>query len=270
MAAVAATLAAGAVVATVVLRSDTGSQRDDAGFGWYASPPDASGARQDEPTTPTDESIPFPPEDEPAYGDEAVPPVPRAASRFAWTASATPPRAFTLTVLRGILARDALLVLAPRPDLPPRPVAEIKRTVERADATADTDEEYARVPRVVAAVARGEYTLVLEEYTDLAARALPRLSRRSTVAALRDDVDSDGGFTVARGGRVVRDFDPALGDGSGRPLPEEHGLTFGADADFHWLPATSLELLRRVTGYEVTPADLDVDTYGLAVGVAGA
>jgi hypothetical protein len=50
---------------------------------------------------------------------------------------------------------------------------------------------------------------------------------------------------VVKAGKVVRTFDPLLGDGEGSPLPEEDGLPFGTDDESQ--PA-SLEFLRRMTG----------------------
>jgi hypothetical protein len=69
-----------------------------------------------------------------------------------------------------------------------------------------------------------------------------------TAASLFWTVNADMGFTLARGGTVVRRFDPLLyGLGpEGEPLPEERGLPFGVPGGR--LPRAALTLAERLTG----------------------
>lgn len=196
--------------------------------------------------------------------------VPREATRFAWADSRDRvlPEAFTLTVVRGVTPRQALGLIAPDPVIGVHPVSTTIALVERHNKNVGPDlQGYANL---VAATTRDGWTLVLED-NGFAASRLPTaaaLSRHGPVAVLYRSVNMDYAYVYARGGRVVRAFDPLLGHSvSGSPLPDERQLRFSAGKRLFWTDALSFELTRRLTGFTTRPSDFDVAGYTIAAGV---
>jgi uncharacterized protein DUF6461 len=79
---------------------------------------------------------------------------------------------------------------------------------------------------------------------------LGELSREGAAVSVFRNINAQARVIVARRGEVVRSFDPVIPDyePDGEPLPEESGLSFGADGDP--TPA-SFVLLERVTGVRI-------------------
>ena len=79
-----------------------------------------------------------------------------------------------------------------------------------------------------------------------------RLSADGVAVNVFWNVNANMSACLARGGAVVRQFDPLLYDPGDRPLPEELGLGFG-DPSAPVRPAC-LEFLARCTGVEIREA----------------
>ena len=81
-----------------------------------------------------------------------------------------------------------------------------------------------------------------------------RLSRGGTAVSLSWTVTGHQGFVLARGGVLVRAFDPLLFDldPQGEPLPQEQGLPFGEPGGH--LQRAALLLAERLTGVRLDQA----------------
>ena len=106
---------------------------------------------------------------------------------------------------------------------------------------------------VVQAGQLGDWVVVVEPngfLTTMSATAAA-LSARGMVVSVFWNVNRVMNLVVARGGAVVRRFDPLLiaSTAQGEPLPEEAGLVFG-EADPSPLVA-ALELAERLTGVAI-------------------
>jgi hypothetical protein len=82
-------------------------------------------------------------------------------------------------------------------------------------------------------------------------------------------VNAVSSFHYAKGGTIIRAFDPLLpGLGQlGDPLPEEQGIVFpGENGELHPMPGVFL-LAERLTGIRLTEADLSEPGDRVAVGI---
>lgn len=115
----------------------------------------------------------------------------------------------------------------------------------------------------------GKWTLVLDVNgaTVSNRHTLAQLSQRHAAIVFHTDLAADYRFLYARGGRVVRDFDPVdyLDNGALQTrLSAEHGIGFGSlSAVFP--TARSLLLIQRLTGVRLHAADFHVSRFALGV-----
>jgi hypothetical protein len=125
-----------------------------------------------------------------------------------------------------------------------------ERLVTFDDAFEDLDPEGWDYPVQVGEL--DGWTVVVEPNGFLLAdeEKLAALSSDGAAVSAFRNINAQSRFILARRGGIVRSFDPVIPDyePDGEPLPEESGLSFGADGDP--TPA-SLVLLERVTGVPI-------------------
>lgn len=161
-------------------------------------------------------------------------------SAYSWLGSYTPSDTYGLTVVRGLRPKAVLRALGPvRRDLG-------DRTPEQAFAYLDrhTTEDI-EWPTVVQAQRLGRAVVVYLPYNFLTERHLRRLSRRGVVVDFSTTIELDTYVTVARRGRVIRQFDAGFRPPRAGALPQERGLDWGARRQNVW--ATAWAFSERVT-----------------------
>ncbi len=115
----------------------------------------------------------------------------------------------------------------------------------------------------------GRWTLVLDlRGASVINRAtLATLSLPHAAAAFHTDLAADYRFIYARGGQIVRDFDPVdyLDNGPVQDrLAAEQGIGFGS-LNSVYPTARSLLLIRRLTGIRLRAADFSLSAFALGV-----
>ncbi|KRC55112.1 hypothetical protein ASE19_06680 [Nocardioides sp. Root79] len=144
---------------------------------------------------------------------------------YAWTEGEYAPEAYQVVSIPGMTYEQAIRILDPVRGSP-------------------TWDDYDRV-----IVAEHERGVVLFTYGYLPDRYVRALSREGVAASFASSINADTHILVARRGRVVRSFEPMLGQDfkKSKPLPEEKGL----DLEYDTWPA-SWTLLERITGIHIT------------------
>jgi hypothetical protein len=104
------------------------------------------------------------------------------------------------------------------------------------------------------------WTLVYEEngYAATDPAVLCALSRNGEAVVIYTNVNAVSSFQYARGGTIVREFDPLLepNEGAAGRLPEEHDIVFpGENGELHPM-VQSLRLAERLTGVRLKASDL--------------
>jgi len=164
------------------------------------------------------------------YGDRDV-----TAAAYDWLGDDNPNDGYAITLVRGRSARSVLRVLAPRRDLGSlTPGDAYEFFLDRMD-----QQTYSG-PHVVQVHAHGPGVVVFDLTGFPSDRVLARLSRRGTVSSFGTTVELDTYVTVARRGRVIRQFDTNVRPPRQGALPEERGLGFGDRGVDPFSPAWAL------------------------------
>jgi hypothetical protein len=100
-------------------------------------------------------------------------------------------------------------------------------------------------PDVVQVERLGPAVVIFQPYGFTASSRIEGLSSRSLVASFETTVELDTYVTIARRGKVIRQFDVGFKPPAHGALPEEAGLDFGAKHQNIW--ATAWALNERVT-----------------------
>lgn len=153
---------------------------------------------------------------------------------YAWVEGEYAPEAYQVVSVPGMTFEQAIRILDP----------------VRGSATW---EDYERVM-----VAEHDRGVVLFTYDYIPDKYVRALSRRGVAASFASSINADTHILVARKGRVVRSFEPMLGQDfkKTKPLPEEQGL----DLEYDTWPA-SWTLLERITGIHITEGWLLDDSH---------
>lgn len=173
------------------------------------------------------------PDADDGYGDHDV-----TAAAYDWLGPDMPNDTYAITLVRGRSVRSVLRVLAPRRDLGSRTPGEAYGYyLDRFDAG----------PHVVQVEAHGPGIVIIDVSDFPTDQVLGRLGRRGTVSSFGTTVELDTYVTVARRGRVVRQFDTGFRPPREGALPEERGLGFGSKGVDPFSPAWALnERLTRI------------------------
>lgn len=191
------------------------------------------------------------------------PPPPDAAliAPYAWAESYrrdSIANAAAFTLVKGIGPRAALRILDPHPALPATSPQRVDRWIDQRFTVSSS-----HYFQAIYAGRRDGWTFVLEDNGFRATERAARLSRQGAAVVIFNNVDSDCSFQYAVQGRTVREFDPSFYDMvRGRPLPQEQGIAFGHDWRYI---SRSMLLAHRLTGLDLTPADVQPGRYDLAV-----
>lgn len=157
-------------------------------------------------------------------------------SRYAWLDDITPSDTYTVVVVRG-LSRQAVV----------RALGGVKRGLpdqtpaQALDYVSDHIRPDYSTPRLVQVARRGHAVVVYAPYGVLENRALARLSRGRIAAEFFTDVEYDTYVTVAKRGRVVRQFDAGFRPPKKGALPAEQGLDWGAKHQNIWATAWAFD-----------------------------
>jgi len=100
-------------------------------------------------------------------------------------------------------------------------------------------------PEVVQVERLGPAVVIYQPYGFTASSRIEALSSRSLVASFETTVELDTYVTVARRGKVIRQFDAGFKPPAHGALPEEAGLDFGAKRQNIWATAWAFD--ERVT-----------------------
>ena len=155
--------------------------------------------------------------------------VTRAA--YDWLDADTPNDGYAITLVRGRSVRSVVRLLSPRRDLGP---------MTPGDAYGWALDRYDAWPHVVQVERRGPGVVIIDVSGFPSDRQLARLSRRGVVSSFGTTVELDTYVTVARRGRVVRQFDTGFRPPRAGALPEERGLGFGRKGVDPFSPAWAL------------------------------
>ncbi|MCY4725365.1 DUF6461 domain-containing protein [Nocardioides sp. STR2] len=170
------------------------------------------------------------------FGDADV-----ARAAYDWLGPDMPNDTYAITLVTGRSVRSVLRVLAPRRSLGPR---------TPGDAAAyffDRMDRYYSGPHVVQVAEHGPGVVVIDVSGFPTDRELARLGRHGTASSFSTTVELDTYVTVARHGRVVRQFDTGFRPPREGALPQEAGLGFGRRGVDPFSPAWALnERLTRI------------------------
>jgi len=155
--------------------------------------------------------------------------VTRAA--YDWLDADTPNDGYAITLVRGRSVRSVVRLLSPRRDLGP---------MTPGDAYGWALDRYDAWPHVVQVERRGPGVVIIDVSGFPSDRQLARLSRRGVVSSFGTTVELDTYVTVARRGRVIRQFDTGFRPPRAGALPEERGLGFGRKGVDPFSPAWAL------------------------------
>ncbi len=117
----------------------------------------------------------------------------------------------------------------------------------------------------------GDWTIVVElnGFRATNRELLSLLSEGGEAVVIYRNVNALSSFQYARGGQIVREFDP-LGDASHDAafrLPEEEGISFpGDNGELHPMKG-AFSLAERLTGIRLSAADLENADQRIAVGL---
>lgn len=153
------------------------------------------------------------------------------AAAYDWLGADNPSDTYAITLVRGRSVPSVLRILDPKREL---------GTWTPSDAYGWYLDRYQADPRVTQVEARGPGVVVLDVSGFPGNRELRRLSRRGTVSSFVTTVELDTYVTVARRGRVIRQFDTGFRPPREGALPEERGLGFGQKGVDPWAPAWAL------------------------------
>ena len=159
--------------------------------------------------------------------------VTRAA--YDWLDDDTPNDSYAITLVRGRSLHSVLRILDPRRELGDRtPGDAYLHYLDHADPQTYVG------PRVAQVAAHGPGVVVIDVSGFQSDRQLARLSRRGVVSSFGTTVELDTYVTVARRGRVVRQFDTGFRPPRAGALPQEEGLGFGRKGVDPFSPAWAL------------------------------
>ncbi len=143
---------------------------------------------------------------------------------YSWLGPDNPIDTYSITIVRG-KGRAAVL----------RDLGRVKRELGRM--TPDEaggwmgdhgDQETAEFPLVIQVERLGHAVVIFQTYGFRASQRLRKLSSRGIVADFGTTVELDSYATVARRGKVIRQFDVLFRPPREGALPQEQGLDFGA------------------------------------------
>lgn len=160
-------------------------------------------------------------------------------SAYSWLTGITPSDTYTVVVVRGMRRAAVIRHLG---GVKRRLTAMTPREADRYVFDHATDSTW---PRVVQVARRGHAVVVYAPLGVLRNRALAKLSRHSVAAAFFTDVNWDTYVTVAKRGKVVRNFDAGFRPPKKGALRAERGLPWGRKHQNIW--ATAWALNERLT-----------------------
>jgi hypothetical protein len=160
--------------------------------------------------------------------------------RYAWLNDFTPSDTYDIVVVRGLRRWQVVAALGG-----------VKRRLPAMTPGAAEGWYFDHLgplydgPRVVQVQRRGPAMVVYVPYGFVTEKALARLSRHRVAASFSTTVELDTYVTVAKRGRVVRQFDAGFEPPAPGALPQEDGLDWGAPDQNVW--ATGWAFNERVT-----------------------
>lgn len=171
------------------------------------------------------------------FGDRRV-----GAAAYDWLGYRQPSDMYSITLVTGRTERAVLRVLEARKELGPMTYDEAGNWFwDRLDPQTYTG------PHVVQVEARGPGVVVIDVAGFPTDQSLERLSRRGTASSFSTNGELDTYLTVARRGRVVRQFDTMFRPPRAGALPAERGLGFGRKGVDPFSPSWALnERLTRI------------------------
>lgn len=172
---------------------------------------------------------------------------------------------WTFALYRGVTPRGALRALSAGV------AASRVESASRAQSDAGRRPYRPSGPLYLALLARriGGWTMVMSDYgtTISDSSTVKRLSAGGAAVAFYGDVAANYEFLYARGGRLLRDFDPFDYNDftSGQhPLAQENGIRFDSEKAIYPL-ARSFLLMQRLTGIRLRESDFESARFGLGV-----
>lgn len=189
----------------------------------------------------------------------------RTQDPYAWTEYDYGPLALgaAVALVRGKNPHEALAILGADGEVGPACANEVREWAYAQD--------YREYGTALEAELRGDWTLVVElngfRATD--SDLLQRLSEAGEAVVIYRNVNARMRFMYARGGKIVRDFDPLLDHSNVaiHRLPEEEGISFpGENGELHSMPGAFL-LAERITGIQLRAEDIENADGRIAIGI---